>query len=151
MYKSTRTSLYCYFSIKENSLKLVVLLSFGLYLKLVEWPLKPIKSYWFSYLNCLCLFMGLFISPLKYFKSILSSKFWRYHRTIKQGSCLFWRPNSTYSIQSATNNSPMHDECQTLNQQGTGKSIGFKWHRAIPEKPMVLKYCPHHEKPFWLN
>ena len=24
----------------------------------------------------------------------------------------------------------------------TGKSLGFKWHRAIPEKPLVLKYCP---------
>ena len=80
--------LHCYFSIEENSLKLVVLLTFGLYLKLVEWPLKPIKSYWFSYLNSLCLFKGLFISPLKYFKSI----WWRYHRTIKQGFCLFEDP-----------------------------------------------------------
>ena len=33
----------------------------------------------------------------------------------------------------------------------TGKSFGCKWHRAIPEKPLVLKYCPDHEEPFWLN
>ena len=143
--------LYCYFSIKENTLKLVVLLTFGLILKVVEWPLKPIKSYWFSYFNCLCLFMGLFISPLKYFKSILKLQILEISQDYKTRILSFWRPNSTYSIQSATNNSPMHDECQTLNQQGTGKSFGFKWHRAIPEKPMVLKYCPHHEKPFWLN
>ena len=80
--------LYCYFSIKENTLKLVVLLTFRLILKVVEWPLKPIESYWFSYFNCLFLFIGLFMIPLKDFKSI----WWRYHRTIKQGFCLFEDP-----------------------------------------------------------